>query len=746
MVRRTSLVAIALTAALVHCGGPETVTRSPSPPDPGPGPSPVPATTEPAAVPAGPKWPETPKKPVVNEYHGAKVIDDFQWLENGADPEVTKWSDAQNAYARSVLDALPARQAIADRVTTIRHSSSGNRWALRSQAGGLFAIKSQPPKQQPFLVVMKSADDPGSERIVVDPTVIDPKGSTTIDFYVPSRDGKRVAVSLSAKGTESGDVHVYDVATGKALGDVIPRVYGGTALGHVTWNGDGTGFYYSRYPRAGERPEADLHFYQQVYFHKLGTKESDDRHELGKDFPKIAEVLRLETSEDGQYVLAAIANGDGGEIAFHLRGPAGKWEKIADFTDKVVDAELGADKNIYLVSQAGAPRGKILRVSQKAPALAQAKVIVPESDAVIHEIQVTKSRVYVVDLHGGPQQIRVFSTDGKALAPVPVPPLSSVTPLIRQGGDDVLLRIQSYTEPPAWHRFTAKGDKLSRTALFQTSSVDFGDSEVVREACTSKDGTRIPITILRRKGTKLDGKNPTILYGYGGYRSSQVPSFNGIYRLWLEQGGVFAVANLRGGGELGAEWHRAGTFTRKQNVFDDFAGCARYLIDSGHTRPDRLAIRGGSNGGLLMGAMMTQHPELFRAVVSHVGLYDMLRVELSPNGAFNTTEFGTVKDPEHFKALRAYSPYHNVKGPAALPAALFLTGANDIRVDPYHSRKMTARLQSVAAPKTPILLRTSGDTGHGSGKPLSAGISEDVDVFAFLFHQLGVEYQPIKKP
>ena len=741
MTRRTSIFAIALTASLVHCGAPEMGTQSPTPTEAAP-------STTPAEAPSGttsPKWPETPKKQVVNEYHGTPVTDDYQWLENSADPEVQRWSDAQNAYARSVLDALPARKAIHERATQISTASSPDRFALHYRAGILFALKDEPPKQQPFLVTMNSAADSKSERVLVDPNQIDAKGSTTIDFYVPSRDGKRIAVSLSANGTESGDVHIYDVDTGKEVGDVIPRVNGGTAGGSLAWTADGSGFYYTRYPHAGERPAADVDFYQQVYFHKLGTKESEDRYVIGKDFPRIAEV-ELETSDDGRYVLVSVQNGDGGEYAFHLLGPSGKWEKIADFADKVIHAEFGADKNLYLLSRGGAPRGKVVRLSPNKPDLKQAKVVVPQSDAVIQQIEVTKSRIFVVDLLGGPSQVRVFSADGRALAPVPILPVSSVGQVVHLDGDDVLLRNQSYTEPPGWHRFTAKDNKLSRSSLYQTSMVDFSDTEVVRETCTSKDGARIPINILRRKGLKLDGQSPALLNGYGGYGISKTPRFDASLRLWLEQGAVFAVANLRGGGEFGAEWHEAGNLTRKQNVFDDFVGCARYLIDSNHTRPERLAIIGGSNGGLLMGAMIAQHPELFRAVVSHVGIYDMLRVELTPNGAFNTTEFGTVKNLDHFKALYDYSPYHHVKETAALPATLFLTGANDPRVDPFHSRKMTARLQSIAASKAPILLRTSSNTGHGGGTPLSAAIEEDVDVHAFLFHQLGIVYRPVAKP
>jgi prolyl oligopeptidase len=306
------------------------------------------------------------------------------------------------------------------------------------------------------------------------------------------------------------------------------------------------------------------------------------------------------------------------------------------------------------------------------------------------------------------------------------------------------VRLESYLEPPAWYRYRASEHRLVKTAMAKAPPADMSDVEVTREACTSKDGTKVPMSILRKKGTKLDGSNPALLTGYGGFGVSRKPRLRTWYRAWLEQGGVLAEANLRGGGELGAAWHDAGRLTKKQNVFDDFAACAKGLVDLGYTKPSRLAVTGRSNGGLLMGAAIVQHPELFRAVVSGVGIYDMLRVELHPNGAFNVTEYGTVKDEAQFHALFAYSPLHNVKDGTPYPAVLFMTGANDPRVDPYHSRKMTARLQAATSSEHPILLRASNDTGHGMGTPLAAEIDETSDMLAFLFHELGVKVTPVR--
>ena len=700
------------------------------------------AKTAGAAVRALPAPPTTPRKSVTLDYQGVHVTDDYQWLESGAEPQVRHWSEEQNGRTRQFLDHLPAVAAIRKRVTQLESAASADYTDLRYRAGTLFSLKFQPPKQQPFLVSLKSADDLRSERVIVDPNRMNPKGTTAIDFYVPSLDGRLVAVSLSEGGSESGDVSVFDAATGRKLPDLIPRVNGGTAGGSLTWNRDGSGFYYTRYPRGRERPPEDFNFYQQVYFHKLGAPASEDVYCIGKEFPRIAEIA-LQTSDDGRYVLASVANGDGGEYSHYLLSPAGTWSRITDFSDKIVSVKIGPDGVLYLLSRNGAARGKILRLSPETPLLARAETAVQEGDGAILDFEPAASRIYVVISLGGPEQLLAFDREGRKQKPVEIKPISSVGQVVRLASDDILFRNESYLDPPAWFRFDAAAEHTLATALFRTSPAKFADTEVVRESAPSKDGTKIPMSVIRLKGTPLNHGNATILTGYGGFGVNRSPSFDAVNRLWIEQGGVIASANLRGGGEYGEDWHRAGNLTNKQNVFDDFSACAQRLIEAGYTSPGKLAIRGGSNGGLLMGAALTQHPELFRAVVSHAGIYDMLRVETTPNGAFNVTEYGTVKDPAQFKALYAYSPYHHVADGTAYPAVLFLTGANDPRVDPWHSRKMTARLQAATSSGLPILLRTSGSTGHGIGSALSEVISEEADVFTFLFDQLGVSYMPV---
>ena len=691
--------------------------------------------------------PQTPKRPVTDEYNGVKVVDDYRWLENWDDPEVKQWSAAQNAHTRAYLDHLPARSAIKDRLHQLITASSDAYYDLQFRGGTLFALKFQPTAQQPILVAMDSADKPSTAKVIFDPNAASAKGSVGIDFYVPSLDGKFVALALSENGSEDSAAHVIEVATRNELADVVPRVNFATAGGSLDWKADASGFYYTRYPQGSERPPEDANFYQQVYFHKLGSDPKQDSYVIGKDFPRIAEI-QLRTSDDGKWLVSSVANGDGGQYAHYVMDSAGRWTQLTHFDDAIVSVRTGADNALYMLSHKDAPRGKILRLPLNHLDLASATVVVPQSSgsgseenrASIEQFVPTAGRLYVVDIIGGPSRMRIFDTQRNALSAPELPPISAISQIVPLGGGSMLFFSSTFLNPPAWYRLDPSSLKATRTALYQTSPVQFDDADVIRDFATSKDGTRVPINIIRRKGTKLDGSNPTLIYGYGGYGISESPHFLGPRtRIWLDGGGVYAIANLRGGAEYGEDWHKAGNLTRKQNVFDDFLACSQYMIDQKYTSPARLAIVGGSNGGLLMGAALTQRPDLYRAAVSFVGIYDMLRVELDPNGAFNTTEFGSVKDPDQFKALYAYSPYHHVRDGTAYPAILFLTGENDHRVNPMESRKMIARLQAANSSGRAILLRTTSNAGHGIGTALDEEIEEDADVFAFLFDQLDMK-------
>jgi len=690
--------------------------------------------------------PDTARRSVKDSYHGVEVSDDYRWLENWNEPAVKAWSEAQNAYARSFLDGLSGRAELRERITALLRSVTSY-GQVKRKGSTLFALRYDPRQEQPVLVTLKDPDDPASARVVVDLNAVDPKGGTSMSWYAPSEDGQIVAVSLAAGGSERGTLHVYETATGRELPDVIPRVNYGTAGGSACWAPSG-GFYYTRYPREGERPTADVDFYVHVYFHALGTPTTQDRYEIGREFPRIAEIA-LECNPHG-LVLANVANGDGGEFAQYLRGADGKWIQLTGFPDKVPDAAFGPGPSLYFVSRQEAPHGKVLRLSLEdgPPVMSRARVVVPQpADGVVEFLVTTPSHLCVREGVGGPNRVRIFDLMGKQQSILPLPPVSSVFQLLAFGGEAVLYRATSFVQPSTWYSYDAdRQSEPRRLAISSRSPADFTDVEVIRETASSRDGTRVPMTILRRRGARLDGNNATLLTGYGGFGISLGPGFNPILRTWLDQGGVYAIANLRGGGEFGEEWHQAGSRIHKQNVFDDFIACAERLISLGYTRPARLAIEGGSNGGLLMGAAMTQRPDLFKAVVSHVGIYDMLRVELSTNGEFNVPEFGTVKNLEQFRAMYRYSPYHHVAEGTAYPAVLFLTGANDPRVDPMQSRKMTARLQAATGDRGLILLRTSASSGHGVGTALGERIEQDVDVLAFLFDQLGIRYPSSGSP
>jgi prolyl oligopeptidase len=707
--------------------------------------------------------PEATRHPVVDEYQGVKVTDDYRWLEDTSDPAEKTWVAAENQRTHTYFDGLSDHEAIAGQLKGIFSKITARYSDLASRPGMLFALKFAPPKQQPLLVVMPSADDPAAEKILLHPSELDPKGQMAIDWFVPSPDGNFVAVSLSQGGSEDGTLYFYDVATGERLADHIPRVQFPTGGGSVAWQPDGKSVFYTRYPSPGEKPEGDLHFYQQIYTHKLGAPEKDDTYVLGQDFPRIAEIALQAAPDGAPGIVAAVNNGDGGETAyFLLPSPDGAWRQIADYKDGIKEAVFGpADRAatpppvLYLRSVNEAPHGKILSLPFSG-GLRQASVVVPErDDAIIQEMAVGSRHLYVSELVGGPSRLESFDLDGRSGHEIPLPPVSGVANLVNVddvfpvGEDHVLFRQTSYVEPSTWYLLKSAPQnglgKVTKTTLAPPPPVDFSDIEVVREFATSKDGTKVPLNILRKKGTKLDGNNPVLLYGYGGYGINETPRSDATLRLWFDRGGVYVDANLRGGGEYGEEWHLGGNLAHKQNVFDDFAAAAEYLIKTGYTNPQELAVHGGSNGGLLMGAFLTQHPDLARAVVSQVGIYDMLRVEHDPNGSFNVTEFGSVKDPAQFQALFAYSPYHHVVDGTKYPAVLFMTGDNDGRVAPYHSRKMIARLQAANASPYPILLRTVSGAGHGIGTALAERIAEYTDIYAFLFDQLGMPATAVGK-
>ena len=693
--------------------------------------------------------PVTQKKPVNDDYHGTIVSEDFRWLEDGQSPLVQAWSDRQNRYARSILDNLPGVPMLRKQITKILSAKTVGYGSVALSGEKCFAIKKEPPRQQPFIVVMDSVDDVSGARILVDPNKLDASGTTSIDWYKVSPDGKWLAVSMSSGGSEVGNLTLYDVETGKAAArDRIQYVNSGTAGGSLAWFPDSSGFFYTRHFKVSPDNPDDQNVYQQVYRHQLGEVVANDKYELGKGFPQISEIQLAMDAKTGN-LLATVQKGDGGEFAHHLRNSDGQWRQFSRFGDGVKQAVFGKQSDLLVVTLRGAPKGKIVRVPIATLDVQKSPTLIPEGkDTIVTSgvafwgettILPMQDRLYVVYQLGGPSELRCFDYQGRPLPSPSQLDVAAVHGLQAMDGESVLFGNTSYTEPDAYYRYDATSAKTLKTQIANVSATTMRGARVIRKFATSADGTKIPLNIIVPPGVTADKSNPCLVYGYGGYGVNLEPRFRPLNRILMDYKVIYVVTNLRGGGEYGEQWHLEGNLTNKQNVFDDFAACVKYMSSNGYTTPERTAILGGSNGGLLMGAALTQHPKMVKAVVSLVGIYDMLRVELSPNGAFNVTEFGTVKNKEQFKALFGYSPYHNVQDGVDYPAVLFMTGENDPRVDPMQSRKMTARLQQANAADSPILLRTSANAGHGSGNSLTEQIEQSVDLYAFLFNQLRVD-------
>lgn len=684
----------------------------------------------------------TRREATSNTYHGVEVQDPYQWLEDWSSAEVKTWSAEQNTSARNFLDVLPERDAVARNIESVISADTISYSSGQRRGDKAWFMKYEPPKQQRFLVEIDVDSNSISEKIVFDPESADGSGSTSVEWYRVSPNGKLLAIALTTAGAEVADLHIFDLASGKQIDEILPRVNGPTAGGDMSWDADSSGFYYTRYPRDGEKSASDQNFYQQLWHRNLGTALTEDRYEIGDQFDRISEIKVAQDEASGK-VLLTMQYGDSGRFQLFLRQVDGSWQQLSEYEDQLVQATFIDENSLLILSRLSAPRGKFMRMDISKLPSTELTLLIPEGENSFASdfysdptFIVHGGRIYAKALSGGPERLLEFNLQGQEQAS-PEMEIAGVGQII-PWGDGVLTQYSSYLSPYSW--LLSDGTYTSRHGLSSTSAVDFSEYKVVREFATSLDGTQVPINIILGNNARLDGSSPLLLTGYGGYSISRSPRFNPDLKVWLEQGGIFAEANLRGGGEYGEDWHRQGMLTEKQNVFDDFHAVMTHLVEAKYTNANKLAIEGGSNGGLLMGAMITQHPQDFSAVISHVGIYDSLRYELSPNGAFNIPEYGSAKNLEQFEALYAYSPYHNLAR-ASYPAILFMTGENDGRVDPMHSRKMTAALQFENTSANPVLLRTSGNTGHGSGTPLNESISQQIDRLLFLFNSLEMEYE-----
>ncbi len=710
------------------------------------------STPRPVVSPRASDAPPFARKDATHDlFFGTDVSDPYRYLETQG-PESEQFIAAQTKATDAWFSRSASFANVKATITTLLTDEQAAYLEFQAAGSRWFAKKIVPGKRQPVLVSVPQTDasltfvnniknvdrDSSPERLVVDPNAIDPSGETTIDFFVASHSGAKVAVSLSKKGTESGDVHIFDAITGAETGNVIRGVNGGTAGGSVAWLKNG--LLYTRYPKPGERPKGDEDFFQQVYYREFGREfgrepngaDNADVYEIGKEFPRIAET-ELATNKIG-WALASVQRGDSGEYEHFVRSPDGKWSKAASYEDHVSKAKLGADGYLYLLSLHKSPRGKLLRVRLGEPA-SHASQMIGEQNVTLDDFFPVPGGAYVVEGTGGPSRVRLFI--GKRFSPIMTDGVFSVREAVLTEGRDLLIRTESFVTPSRVVRYHTSLGRNADTPYSSHTSINFRDVEVTRHICSSRDGTSVPLTLLSHRGDTPRKDTPALLTGYGGFGVTLAPKFQPLYRFFLDRGGIVAIANLRGGNEFGETWHEAGRLTQKQNVFDDFEACARFLIKSGYTSANKLGIWGRSNGGLLMGAAVTQHPELYRAVVAQVGIYDSLRNELTPNGRFNTVEYGTVANEADFKALYRYSPYHQVKDGNAYPAIFLTSGANDPRVAPFHTLKFAARLQSASSSGEPILMRIH-NTGHGMGTPLNQRINEMAEVYTFLAEMLGM--------
>jgi len=677
----------------------------------------------------------------VETLHGRRISDPYRWLENGETPETQNFVREQLAYARSLLDPLKGRDRIHQRLTELL--SIGMIGTPQVAGRHYFYSRRDGTQNQPILYVREGVS--GKDRALVDPNQMARDGTVAIDWFYPARDGKNVAYGLSAGGSEMSTLQVIETATGELLPDLIER----TRAASVAWKLDGSGFFYTRYPTKGAVPDREVMYHRRVFYHALRTEAEQDplifaaRHP--EDWPNV------DLSEDGRWLLITVEQGwTRTELYLVDVAAAGAAVRITDGKDFVYRGEVFRGE-LYILSNEDAPRYRVFKGTAERPGREFWREVVPQSEAVLQNIDIIHRELFALYEREAISEIRVFGLEGEFRGQVKLPGLGSVTGF---GGEwdsgEMFFGFQSFTVPSTVYRIdltkAAEGTGFPAPTVWariDAPGIDPADYEVKQVWYRSKDDTRVPMFIVHRKGLPLNGSNPTLLSGYGGFNISLTPTFSGDRYLWLQRGGVFAVANLRGGGEFGEEWHRGGMLDKKQNVFDDFIAAAEYLIAEKYTDRAHLAIRGGSNGGLLMGAVLTQRPDLFRAVVCQVPLLDMLRYQDFQIAKLWIPEYGSAEDPQQFEWLYAYSPYHHVKAGVEYPAVLFMTAESDTRVDPLHAKKMAARLQAEAAngksAERPILLRIEPKAGHGVGKPVTKVIEEATDMYSFLFWQLGVD-------
>jgi prolyl oligopeptidase len=666
--------------------------------------------------------PPTRKDDVKEVVHGVEIVDPYRWLEDQDSPETRDWIRAQNKYTQSILGNITGRDLIRDELAGLmRRDVTGSPTHRR----GRYFYTRRRPGHDLDMICMRVGPD-GGDRILMDPHCLTDDHSISVSMLGISEDGTLLVYGLRQAAEDEMAVRIMDVNTEDHLKDEFPK----GLYSSMRFTPDNLGFYYVRYLPEGER----------VFYHELGTEQAEDALIFGETYGSQMGI-DADLSRDGRYLLLTVYHGSAArrsEIHLIDLEAGGKPKTVVDDVDSRFTPRLGGDK-IFISTIWNAPNGRILSVDIDDPDIENWKEIIPETDAALSSFTLAGGRIMVRYLENVIPRIQIFEADGEPVSTVEIPAIGYLgRPRGRWQDNEAFFTFSSYHIPPTIYRYDLQS--LIRTVWAEEKAPIHSEVFTVEQVWfESHDGTMVPMFLAHLDGIELDGTNPTLLTGYGGFNSSVMPYFSERGAYWMLQGGVYAAPNLRGGGEFGDGWHRAGMLEKKQNTFDDFVAAAEWLIENGYTQPDKLAIRGGSNGGLLVGAALTQRPDLFKAVVCTYPLLDMVRYHRFLVAHWWVAEYGSSDNPEQFEYLHAYSPYHNVEPGVEYPAVLFVTGDSDTRVAPLHARKMTALLQSSTGSDNPVLLHYDTAAGHSRGRPLTEIIEDQADQMAFLMWQLGIE-------
>ena len=670
--------------------------------------------------------PESEVDMVEESLHGVTVADPYRWLEEGDTSETRQWIAAQSAYGRGYLDSLPTREAVRERMAEILASGSVS---TPVEAGGRYFYSRRDGDQDQPVVYMREGLD-GEDRELLDPNAMSEDGTTTVDWYVPSKDGKLLTYGKSVEGTETSTMYILDLESGSELADVFPKV----RFANPQWLKDGSGFYYSRPVDVESIGPGEELYDRRVFLHELGRSYADDPVVFGEGLEK-AHIPDSILSDDERYLMLDTFLGWGRNHLYVRDLRTNRTVTIAEDGDFSYLGEILGDK-LYLLTNRDAPRYRIVMVDLRRPEPEQWTTVVPESDAVIEFASIAGNRLFVGRMRDAHSELHSYQLDGTDERSIQLPGLGTVSAFTsKPSSDEAFFSFSSFVHAPTIYRIASEATEPEVWERVD-SPVDSDAFDVRQVFYPSKDGTKIPMYLIAKSGTPADGSVPGLLYGYGGFNIALTPSYSTWIFPWIEAGNLLAIANLRGGSEYGEEWHKAGMLGNKQNVFDDFIAAGEYLKAEGYVDPERLVIHGRSNGGLLVGAALTQRPDLWRAAVSGVPLLDMLRYDRFRMAKLWVSEYGSAENAEDFQWLHAYSPYHRVEQGQSYPATLIYTADSDSRVDPMHARKMVARLQAATSGKAPILLRYEESAGHGRGKPLHKIVDEWADIWSFIFAQV----------